>query len=118
MSLRWRWSAVVILAALVLTGFMPQALLSRPFTPVGALSMATQGAPTAPLSCTGVSCNKSSPGAPTPTLTIAALAGMVGVVALVVGGRASRRIRSLVRALPRGTTPFLFRPPQFSSFDL
>lgn len=93
---------------------MPQALLRGPFTPVGATAMATQGAPTAPLSCTQVSCNKSSPGAPTPTLTIAALAAMVGVVGLVVGGRASRRIRSLVRALPRGTIPFLFRPPRFS----
>jgi hypothetical protein len=114
MSLRWRWSVVVVLAAIVLAGFMPQALLTRPFTPVGATAMTTLGAPTGPLGCTGVSCNKSSPGAPTPTLTIAALGAMIGVVTLVVGGRASRRIRSLVRALPRGTTPFLFRPPQFS----
>lgn len=93
---------------------MPQALLARPFSPVGATAMATQGAPTAPSGCTGVSCNKGSPGAPTPTLTITALAAMTGVVVLAVGGRASRRIRSLVHSLPRGTVPFLFRPPQFS----
>jgi hypothetical protein len=93
---------------------MPQALLTRPFLPLSGAAMAAQGAPTAPSACTGVSCNKSSPGAPTPTLTIAALAAMTGVALLAVSGRASRRIRSLVRALPRGTTPFLFRPPQFS----
>jgi ABC-type Fe3+ transport system permease subunit len=114
MSLRWRWSVVVVLAAIVLGGFVPQALLSRPFLPVGATAMAAQSAPSAPSGCTGVICNKSSPGTPTPTLTIAALAAVGGMVVGVVGGRLSRRIRSLVRALPRGTTPFLFRPPQFS----
>jgi hypothetical protein len=93
---------------------MPQSLLTRPFTPVSATVMATQGVPTDPSGCSGVSCNKSSPGAPTPLLTIAALAAMTGVVVQAVGGRASRRIRSLVRALPRGTVPLLFRPPQFS----
>jgi hypothetical protein len=93
---------------------MPQALLTRAFLPVGATAMATQGAPAAPSGCTGVSCNKSSPGAPTPTLTIAALAALTGVAIQAVGGRASRRIRSLVHALPRGTVAFLFRPPQFS----
>jgi len=76
--------------------------------------MATEGAPSAPSDCTAVSCNKSSPGAPSPALNIAALAALTGVVVQAVGGRASRRIRSFVHALPRGTTPFLFRPPQFS----
>jgi hypothetical protein len=105
---------VVVLAAVVLGGFMPQALLSKPFTPVGITAMATQGAPTAPLGCNGQSCTKGSPGAPTPSLTIAALAAMTGVLLHAAGGRASRRLRSLVRTLPRGTVPFLFRPPQFS----
>jgi hypothetical protein len=114
MSVRWRLSLVVVLAAVVLGGFMPQALLSKPFLPVSPTALATEGTPTAPSGCTGVSCNKGSPGAPTPSLTIAALAAMTGVVLQAAGGRASRRIRSLVRSLPRGTVPFLFRPPQFS----
>jgi hypothetical protein len=114
MSLRWRWSLVVVLAAIVLGGFMPQALLSKPFLPVGPAAMALQDAPTPPSGCTGVSCNKGAPAAPTPTLTIVALAALAGVVIMAVGGGASRRIRSLVRTLPRGTIPFLFRPPQYS----
>jgi hypothetical protein len=114
MSLRWRLSLVVVLAAIVLGGFMPQALLGKPFLPVSPAAMALQGEPTAPSSCTGVSCNKGSPGAPTPTLTIAALAAMTGVLVQASGGRIWRRLRSLVHSLPRGTVPSLFRPPQFS----
>jgi hypothetical protein len=115
MSLRWRWSFVVVLAAIVLGGFMPQALLSKPFLPVSPAAMALQGAPTPASGCIGVSCNKGSPAAPTPALTIAALAAVTGVVVQAVAGRGSRRLRSFVRSLPRGTALSLFRPPQFST---
>jgi hypothetical protein len=115
MSLRWRWSLVVVLAAMVLGGFMPQALLSQPFLPVSPAAMAIQDASTVPSGCTGVSCNKGAPAAPTPALTIGALAAMTAAVVGAVGSRAFRRICSLVRTLPRGTIPFLFRPPQFST---
>jgi hypothetical protein len=115
MSLRWRWSLVVVLAAIVLGGFMPQALLSKPFLPVSPMAVALQDAPAFPSGCTGVSCNKGAPAAPTPALTIVALAGLTAAVVRAAGGRASKRIRSLVRTLPRGTVPVLFRPPQFST---
>ena len=118
MSLRWRLSLVVVLAAIVLGGFMPQALLSKPFLPVSPAAMAIAGEPTPPSGCTGVSCNKGSPAAPTPTLTIAALAALTGVLVSPSAARIWRRLRSLVRSLPRGTVPFLFRPPQFSTVAL
>jgi hypothetical protein len=118
MSLLRRWSLVVILAAIVLGGFMPQALLSKPFLPVGPVAMADQGEPTVPSNCTGVSCNKGSPAAPTPTLTLAALAALTGVLVHASGGGIWRRIRSLAHSLPRGTVPSLFRPPQFSTGSL
>jgi hypothetical protein len=115
MSLRWRWSLVVVLAAIVLGGFMPQALLSKPFLPVSPAAMALQGSPTPATGCIGTSCNKGSPAAPTPTLSIAALAAVTGAVVQAIAGRGSRRIRSVVRSLPRGNLLPLFRPPQFST---
>jgi hypothetical protein len=118
MSLRWRWSLVVVLAATVLGGFMPQALLSGSHAPASMATISRTGPPTFPSGCSGNDCGKSAPVAPTPSLMIAALAGMAGVLASVAAGPVSRRIRSRRRSLPRGTVQFQFHPPKFSGFGL
>jgi hypothetical protein len=114
MSSRWRWCLVVVLVATVLGGFMPRALLTGTFTASGLTALSTQGAPTFPSGCTGDDCGRSAPVAPAPVLTIAAVVAMAGLVVGAVAGRTTRRIRSLVHALPRGAAVVLFRPPQFS----
>ncbi len=118
MSLRARLSMVVVLAAIVLGGFMPQALLTGTYAAPGQMAVARAGPPTFPSGCAGTSCNKSAPVVPTPVLTIAALAGMVGVLLRASGGGLSRRIRTLARRLPRGVAASLFHPPQFSAHAL
>jgi hypothetical protein len=114
MSSRWRWCLVVVLVATVLSGFMPRALLtgSHPASDLTALS--ASGSPTFPSGCTGEDCGRSAPAAPTPVLTIAAVVAMAGLVVSVAAGVTTRRMRSLVHALPRGAAVVLFRPPQFS----
>jgi hypothetical protein len=114
MSVRWRWSLVLVLAALVLGGFIPQALLTGTHAPASMTVASRTGPPTFPSGCSGASCNKSSPGAPTPSLTIAALVATVGIVGAAALNRFSRRNRSGTHALPRGSILTLFRPPQFS----
>jgi hypothetical protein len=118
MSLRARLSMVVVLAAIVLGGFMPQALLTGTYAAPGQMAIARPGPPTFPSGCAGASCSKSAPGVPTPVLTIAALAGMVGVLFKASGGGSSRRIRTLARSLARGVASTLFHPPQFSTHAL
>jgi ABC-type Fe3+ transport system permease subunit len=114
MKLRWRWSLVVVLAAMVLGGFIPQALLAWSHTPASMTVISSAGPPTFPSGCAGASCDKGSPAAPTPSLIIAALAATVGVIVSLVAGRGYRRARSGAHALPRGSFAVLFRPPQFS----
>jgi len=115
MSLPWRWCLVVVLAATLLGGFMPRALPagSHPVM-AGTTALSAEGPPTFPSGCTGDNCGRSAPVAPVPVLTIAALAAFAGIMTSGGARRTTRRIRSLVHALPRGAAVFLFRPPRFS----
>jgi hypothetical protein len=105
---------VVLLAALVLAGFMPQALLRDARTPATESFLTVAGPPTFPSGCAGTSCARSTPAAPGPVLTIAALGATVAVAAALALGARSRRIRPHARTLARGTPLVLLRPPQFS----
>jgi hypothetical protein len=118
MSLRWRWTLVVVLAGTVLGGFLPQALLSGSHAPASMVALSETGPPTFPSGCSGGDCGKSTPVAPTPSLMIAALAGLAGLLASAVARPVSRRIRSRRSSLPRGIARVLFHPPKFSGFDL
>jgi hypothetical protein len=118
MSLRWRWSLVVVLAAVVLGGFMPQSVLTGAHAAPVQVAIARTGPPTFPSGCAGTSCGKSAPVAPIPVLTIAALAAMAGTVLKMSRTDWCRRIRTLGRRLPRGTISSLFHPPQFSTLAL
>ena len=72
---------VVLFAATVLSGFIPQAVLTGTHVPASATTMIAEGAPTFPSGCAGTACGRSTPVAPTPVLTIAALLATVGVIA-------------------------------------
>jgi hypothetical protein len=117
MSLRWRWTLVVALAAVVLSGFLPQALLSGVRPPAGLAVLSGPALPDLPTGCAGADCGKSAPAALTPAPTGATLVAIGGVVIIAVAGFASRRIRSRIHTLPRGAATVLFHPPQFSRFD-
>jgi hypothetical protein len=93
---------------------MPQSLLTGAHAASDQMAIAPQGPPTFPSGCAGTSCSKSAPVAPTPVLTIAGLAALAGVVLKTSGAGWSRRIRTLIHRLPRGTASVVFRPPQFS----
>jgi hypothetical protein len=115
MSLPWRWCLVVVLAATVLGGFMPQAVLTGSHDIVaGATTLVAEGSPTFPSGCAGTNCGRSTPAGPTPVLTIAALLAVAGYVVAVAGNGLARRVRSRVHHLPRGVALTLFHPPRFS----
>jgi hypothetical protein len=114
------------LVAIVITGLMPNALLSGAGARAGS-AWSTPGAPAAdfftpetvvlpflPSACLDASCSKGAPAPATPTLTIVAAAALAGVLYLAATSRLTRRLRSAVADLPRGNFIGLFRPPQFS----
>ena len=115
MSRSWRWCLVVVLAATVLSGFMPRALLSDSHPAAAITTLSAGGSPAFPSGCTGADCGRSAPVAPMPVLTIAALVAVAAIVVGASAGRATRRMRSLAQALPRGASVILFRPPRYSS---
>ena len=114
MSLPWRLCLVVVLAATALIGFIPQAVLTGSHVPASATTLITDSAPTFPSGCAGAACGRSTPAAPTPVLTIAALLATGAVIAVAGGSGFTRRVRSRVQGLPRGIALTLFHPPRFS----
>jgi hypothetical protein len=105
---------VVVFAATVLSGFIPQAVLADSHVAAGATTLIAEGPPTFPSGCAGTACGRSIPAAPTPVLTIAALVATVGLIVSAGGSSFGRRLRSRVQGLPRGVALTLFHPPRFS----
>ena len=114
MSRGWRWCLVVVMAATVLGGFMPRALLSDAMAPARAMVVSIETAPTFPTSCLDATCGKGAPAPATPVLTIAALAAIAVAMLCAATGLVTRPFRRTVRALPPGRSTPVFRPPQFS----
>jgi hypothetical protein len=114
MSLPWRWCLVVVLAATVLSGFMPEAVLTGSHVPSSVTTLIADDPPTFPSGCAGTACGRSTPAGPTPVLTIAALLAVAAVVGAAAGSGFTRRLRSRVHGLPRGIALTLFHPPRFS----
>jgi hypothetical protein len=114
MSLRWRWSLVVVLAAVVLGSLLPQTFLQGSLSTATMTAVAPTGPPTFPSGCAGASCSRSAPTPVVPILGIAGVAAMTGLVVRAVASYRSRRIRTQRAELPRGMVAALFRPPQFS----
>jgi hypothetical protein len=118
MSRRWRWCFVAVMAATVLGGFMPRALLSGGSAPAASaaptVALLAEEPPVAPSGCLDASCGKSAPTPAIPSLTVAALAAVASGVLAYAAIRLTKRLRLSAEALPRGTALILFRPPQFS----
>jgi hypothetical protein len=114
MSRRWRWSFVVLIAATVLGGFMPRALLADATAPVSRAFTVMEEAPMAPSGCLDATCGKGAPAPATPSLTVVAVAAATAVAAALIALSWHRRRRSLVYALLPGSPSTLLRPPQFS----
>jgi hypothetical protein len=105
--------------AIVVTGLMPNALVSgaetRSTSAVAAvLTWGRVELPTAPLGCSDASCGKGAPSPSAPTTTVVTVSALVGILALAALGRKTRRVRFMTAPLPRGSFTDLFHPPQFS----
>jgi len=118
MSLRWRWSLVVVLAAMVLGGLLPETVLDANHAPASMTTAVSVGQPAFPSGCSGSNCVRSTPAPATPVLAIAGLAALTGFVTGAGGGYRTRRASPRTRALPAGIPVSLYRPPQFSAFGL
>ena len=114
MSLLWRWCLVMVFAATVLSGFMPEAVLTGSHVPASVVTLITDSPPTFPSGCAGTVCGRSTPAAPTPVLTIAALLAITAVAAATAGNGLWRRLRSRAHSLAPGIALTLFHPPRFS----
>jgi hypothetical protein len=123
MSRVWRWCFLGPLAAIVVIGLMPNALLSGAGVPTrntlgGSVSAVftprAVADPVVPTGCADSSCAKGVPSPVAPALTVVAAATLAGVLAVAAASRLTRRQRSVASVLPRGNFIGLFRPPQFS----
>ncbi len=123
MSRAWRWCLLGPLAAIVVIGLMPNALLSGAGAPARSTLSAsvpevftghTAADPVIPTGCTDSSCAKGVPSPAAPALTVVAAAALAGVLSIAAAARLTRRQRSATAVLPRGNFLGLFRPPQFS----
>ena len=123
MSRVWRWCFLGPLAAIVVIGLMPNALLSGAGVPARntlsgivpeVFTPQTVADPVIPTGCADSSCSKGVPSPVAPALTVVAAAALAGVLSMAAAGRMTRRQRSVAAVLPRGNFVGLFRPPQFS----
>jgi hypothetical protein len=110
------------LVAIVITGLMPNALLSGAEVRAGSALTTTTVFLTPkmvemgflPVGCQDASCGKGAPVPATPTPAVVAVAALVGVLSLAAASRLTRRQHAAAAVLPRGNFIGLFRPPQFS----
>jgi hypothetical protein len=114
MSLRWRWSLVIVLAAVVLGSMLPQTFLQGSLSTATMNAIAPAGNPTFPPGCVQASCGRSAPTPVAPVLAVVGAAAATGFAVRAATGHRSRRMRSHRVNLPRGMMAALFRPPQFS----
>ena len=114
MSTRWRIGLAAIVAAVVVGGFVPHAVLSGAETSLTQAAQIVEVPVSVPVSCVDATCGKGSPApaAPVPGVALAAVIG--GIVAAAAAVGLVRRRRGTVLALPAGTRDPLFHPPQFS----
>ena len=110
----WRFGLVVIVAAAVVGGLVPHALLSSAGGAATEALTVVDSTVSGPVTCLDATCGKGSPApaAPSPGVALAAVLG----AAVIVGATRAiiRRRRGRVLALPAGTGDPLLHPPQFS----
>jgi hypothetical protein len=105
---------VAVLAATIVGGFMPHAVLSAAPSRAAEVVRAVETPLEVPLQCLDATCGKGTPSAPTPTpgvVLAAVLGGMIAALALITSIR-RRRLRG--SPLPVGVTDPFFHPPKSS----
>jgi hypothetical protein len=114
MPVRLRVALLAIIAAAIVGGFMPHAVLSTARSTASDMVQAAEAPLTALPTCVDVTCGKGAPAppAPAPLLALAGVLSGLAVVAIAAGRL--RRRRHHVAALPAGNPNPLLRPPQFS----
>ncbi len=114
MAVRWRVALVAIIAATVVGGFSPHAVLSAAESTSAQMVQIAESPVIAPVACLDVACGKGipAPAAPSPAIVLAAVIGGLALAAL--GASVMRRRRPRVVPLPAGSRDLLFHPPQFS----
>jgi hypothetical protein len=114
MSSRWRIGLAAIVAAVVIGGFVPHAVLSGAGTAVTQAVQIVEIPVSVPVSCVEATCGKGSPAPAAPSSGIALAAVVAGIVAAAAAITGLRRRRRQAVALPAGTRDPLFHPPRFS----
>jgi hypothetical protein len=114
MSTRWRIGLAAIVAAVVVGGFVPHAVVSGAETPVAQVVQLAETPISGPVACLDATCGKGSPAPAAPTPGIALVAVVGGLVTIAAAAALIRRRRGRVDALPAGRRDPLFHPPQFS----
>lgn len=114
MPLAWRCSLVVVFAATVFAGLLPQTAPAGARPHVATTTGLVQDPASLPTGCSFAMCGKNAPGTPAPTLAIAGMAVLAATAVVDAGRRLSRRRRVPGASLARGIAPSLFRPPQFA----
>jgi hypothetical protein len=114
MSMRWRFGLVAIIAAAVVSGFLPHGALSGADASATQVVRAIEAPLSGPSNCEDATCGKgnTAPASPSPgSALVAIVAGLVGVAAAAA---TLRRHRGQLLALPTGARDPLFHPPKFS----
>lgn len=114
MSLRWRIGLVVVIAATVVGGFMPHAVLSAADSSATRVAQVAEVPLSGPVTCLDATCGKGSPAPAAPSPGVALFAVVAGLAAAAAAVSAVRRRRGSVVPLPAGARDPLFHPPQFS----
>ena len=114
MAGKWRLCLVAIVAAAVLGGVMPHAMVAGTDSAGSELAQVASTPLPAPLDCLDATCGKGTPASPAPAPAVALVAVMGGLAALAVAGSWIRRRRMQPGALPAGARRAPFHPPQFS----
>jgi hypothetical protein len=114
MSMRWRIGLAAVIAAAIVGGFVPHAVLGATDTSAAQVVQAVEAPLSGSVNCADATCGKgnTAPAAPSPGIALMAVVAGVGGVA--VAAACIRRRRGQLLALPVGARDPLFHPPQFS----
>jgi membrane associated rhomboid family serine protease len=114
MSTRWRIGLAAIVAAVVIGGFVPHAVLSGADTSGTQVVQIAEASVLGPVGCLDATCGKGSPAPAAPVPGVALAAAIGGIVTAAAAVAFVRRRRGRILTLPAGTRDTLFHPPQFS----
>jgi hypothetical protein len=114
MSIRWRIGLAAVIAAAVVGGFVPHAVLSVTDASATQVVRAVEAPLSGSVNCADATCGKgnTAPAAPSPGMALAAV--VAGVLGVAAAAGCARRRRGQHLALPVGARDTLFHPPQFS----